>query len=338
MNSPNKTADAPAVAAFSSPTVVSVLPFPSFSMMALASTIEPLRAANLLSGKALYKWSVVSLDSRDLVSSSGFRLAADHYDLALPPSDLTLVIASLDFDHLLQPRMLGRLARLARSSKAVGGVSHGSIVLAWAGLLDGYRCTGHWDRLRELQEMHPQVQTTREVFCIDRDRWTASDGTAAMDMMLALIRAQHGQTLAMNVANNFIHSRTRLPGETQPMEVRWRYGVKDRRLVSAISFMEQSIESPLPLAQIADLAGLSTRQLQRLFMAELARTPEQFFVDMRLHAARDLLTHTDDSIGDIALQCGFGNQSHFARTFRASFGHRPSDARRAFRGQKNTEA
>ena len=265
-------------------------------MMALASTIEPLRAANLLSGKALYKGSVVSLDSRDLVSSSGFRLAADHYDLALPPSDLTLVIASLDFDHLLQPRMLGRLARLARSSKAVGGVSHGSIVLAWAGLLDGYRCTGHWDRLRELQEMHPQVQTTREVFCIDRDRWTASGGTAAMDMMLALIRAQHGQTLAMNVANNFIHSRTRLPGETQPMEVRWRYGVKDRRLVSAISFMEQSIESPLPLAQIADLAGLSTRQLQRLFMAELARTPEQFFVDMRLHAALPFWRWKDHSL------------------------------------------
>ena len=332
MNAPNKPADDPAVASFSSPTVVSVVAFPSFSMMALASTIEPLRAANLLSGKALYQWSVVSLDSGDLVSSSGFRLAADHHDLAVPPSDLTLVIASLDFDHLLQPRVLDRLARIAGSSKALGAVSHGSIVLARAGLLDGYRCTGHWDRLRELQERHPLVQTTREVFCIDRNRWTSSGGTAAMDMMLALIRAQHGQTLAMNVANNFIHSRMRLPGEVQPMEVRWRYGVKDRRLVKAISFMEQSIESPLPLAQIADLAGLSTRQLQRLFRAELARTPEQFFVDMRLRAASDLLSHTDDPIGDIALQCGFGNQSHFARTFQTTFGHRPSDVRRQSRG------
>ena len=338
MDSQHTTADAPAVASFSSPTVVSVVPFPSFSMMALASTIEPLRAANLLSGKTLYRWSVVSLDSHDLVSSSGFRLAADHYDLAVPPSDLTLVIASLDFDHLLQPRMLDRLARVAELSKAVGAVSHGSIVLARAGLLDGYRCTGHWDRLRELQERHPLVQTTQEVFCVDRNRWTSSGGTAAMDMMLALIRAQHGQTLAMNVANNFIHSRMRLPGEVQPMEVRWRYGVKDRRLVKAISFMEQSIEAPLPLAQIADLAGLSTRQLQRLFRTELARTPEQFFVEMRLRAASDLLTHTDDSIGDIALQCGFGNQSHFARTFQTNFGQRPSDARRLSRGQRGNEA
>lgn len=338
MDIPIQTSDTPCVEPFGVPTVVSVVLFPSFSMMALASTTEPLRAANLLSGKSLYRWSVVSLDSRDLESSSGFRLAADHYDLAVPPSDLTLVIASLDFDHLLQPRLLARLSRIAASSKAVGAVSHGSIVLAQAGLLDGYRCTGHWDRLRELQEWHPHVKTTREVFCIDRNRWTASGGTAAMDMMLALVRAQHGQALAMNVANNFIHSRMRLPGETQPMEVRWRYGLKDRRLVKAISFMEQSIESPLPLARIADLAGLSTRQLQRLFMSELARTPEQFFVDMRLRAASDLLTHTDDPIGDIAMQCGFTNRSHFARTFQTAFGQRPSDMRRASSGQRDNEA
>jgi AraC family carnitine catabolism transcriptional activator len=150
-----------------------------------------------------------------------------------------------------------------------------------------------------------------------------------MDMMLALIRAQHGQSLALSVANNFIHSRTRLPGETQPMEVRWRYGVRDRRLVKAIGYMEQAIESPLTLAQIAVLAGLSTRQLQRLFLSEMARTPEQFYIDIRLRVANDLLSHTDDAIGDIALQCGFGNPSHFARSFQATFGHRPSDVRRA---------
>jgi len=328
MNTPLLTANTALGTTFAVPTVVSMVMFPSFSMMSLASATEPLRAANLLSGTTLYSWPVVSLDSRDLISSSGFRLAADHHDLAVPPSDLTLVIASLDFDRLLQPQLLERLSRVAQTSRAIGGVSHGSIVLAHAGLLDGYRCTSHWDRLRELQECRPQVQTTREVFCIDRDRWTSSGGTAAMDMMLALIRAQHGQALALSVANNFIHSRTRLSGETQPMEVRWRYGVRDRRLVKAIGYMEQSVESPLALSKIAALAGLSTRQLQRLFLSEMSRTPEQFYIDMRLRVANDLLSHTDDAIGDIALHCGFENPSHFARSFRATFGHRPSDVRR----------
>lgn len=321
---------------FGTPTRVGVVLFPSFSMMALAATTEPLRAANLLSGKLLYQWQTVSIDSRDLVSSSGFRLAADQYELRVPACDLVLVIASLDFEPLLDAALLERLRHAVGNGQAVGAVSHGTLVLAHAGLLDGYQCTTHWDRLKELQSDFPKVTANREVFCIDRDRWTSSGGTAAMDMMLALIRAQHGQSLAMNVANNFIHRRIRARGEQQPMEVRWRYGVQDRRMVRAIEFMERSIESPLPLAKIADLVGLSPRQLQRLFMSALGRTPEQLFIDIRLQAATDLLTHTDDSVGDVALQCGFGNQSHFARSYLAAYGLRPSDVRHATRAPGGT--
>lgn len=323
------SATGPAVAQFALPTVVGIVAFPNFPMMSLASITEPLRAANLLSGRHLYDWQLVSVDAHDLISSSGFRIATDWRNLDSPQCDLLLVVASLDFDHLLQGSLLARLVAAAGRARAVGAVSDGSLVLGRAGLLDGYRCTAHWGRLQELQDRYPQVQTTRDVYCVDRDRWTCSGGTASMDMMLALVRAQHGQSLAMNVANNFIHSRTRLPGDMQPMEVRWRYGVRDRRVARAIGFMEQSIESPLPLSKIADLSGLSARQLQRLFLTELKQSPEQFFVLLRLRAARDLLSHTDDPVGDVGLQCGFASPSHFARAFLAAFGQRPSDVRRA---------
>ena len=319
----------PVVERFARPTTVSIVLFPGFSMMSLASTTEPLRAANLLSGCDFYHWRIVSTDGADPVSSSGFQIKAGHNDLAPPESDLLLVIASLDFDRLMQPRLLDRLSAAAACAKAIGAVSHGSLVLAGAGLLDGYRCTGHWDRLRELQERHPLLAVTREVYCLDRDRWTCGGGAAAMDMMLALIRAQHGQALAMKVANNFIHGRVRLPGEMQPMEIRWRYGVKDRRLVTAIGCMEQSIKSPLRVSQIATVAGLSVRQLQRLFLTELTQSPDHFYIEMRMRAANDMLEQTDDPVGLVAAQCGFSSPSHFARAFHATFGHRPSDVRRA---------
>lgn len=332
MDTPNPASALAPVAGFARPTTVLVVLFPGFSMMALASITEPLRAANLLSGKTLYRWQIAPppLDAMgDPVSSSGFRIAADIPHWPLCAGDLLLVVASLDFDRLLQPLLLSRLAAAARRYKAVGGASNGSIVLARAGLLDGYRCTVHWERLRELQQAYPATRTTQEVYCMDRDRWTCGGGAAAMDMMLALVRAQHGPALALEVANNFLHGRMRRPGEMQPMEVRWRYGVKDRRLAKAIGFMEQSIETPLKLSQVADLAGLSTRQLQRIFLLELAQSPEQFYVGLRLRVASGLLEHTQDTVGDIALQCGFGNASHFARAFRMAFGRRPSDARRA---------
>ena len=322
-----KSAELSAAQHFGTPTTVSLLLFPGFSMMALASTTEPLRAANLLSGKTLYRWRIVSLDGADVVSSSGFQIRAEYRDLTVPASDLLLAIASLEFDRYLQPLLLRRFVRAAAASRAVGAVSNGSIVLARAGLLDGYQCTVHWERLRELQQQHPAAQATREVYVIDRDRWTCSGGTAAMDMMLALVRAQHGQTLAMTVANNFLHGRIRRPDEIQPMEVRWRYGVRDRRLAKAITFMEQSIEAPLPLTQLASLAGLSVRQLERLFAAELQVSPERFYVDLRLRVAKDLLEHTDEPVAAVALQCGFTNPSHFARSFQAKFGEAPSRMR-----------
>lgn len=312
---------------FGQPTTIAVLLFPGFSMMSLAAITEPLRAANLLSGGDLYQWRIVSASASEAISSSGFQIEAHYSDLAVPPSDLLLVVASLDFDRQLQPRLLERLRAAAVVCHAVGAVSNGSMVLAEAGLLDGYLCTVHWERLREMHQRYPLTRTSQEVYCIDRDRWTCSGGTAAIDMMLALIRAQHGQALAVEVANNFLHGRMRRPGEMQPMEVRWRYGVKDRRLARAIGFMEQSIETPLKLTQIASLAGLSNRQLQRLFAAEMRQSPEQFFVALRLQAAHDLLAHTEDAVGAIALQCGFGNSSHFSRTFKAAFGRRPSDMR-----------
>ena len=331
MQPPESASSQALVRNFARPTFVGVLLFPGFSMMALASMTEPLRAANLISDRELYRWGMVaapSVAAAETVSSSGFRIGADCSWSSLPACDLLLVVASLDFERHLQPSLLARLATVARRSKAMGGVSNGSLVLARAGLLDGYRCTVHWERLRELQQNFPAVRTTQEVYCIDRERWTCGGGAAAMDMMLALIRTQHGPALALKVANNFLHARMRWPGEMQPMEVRWRYGVKDRRLAKAIGFMEQSIETPLKLARIADLAGLSSRQLQRLFVAELAQSPERFYVNMRLRLAQDLLAHTEDTVGDVALQCGFGNSSHFARSFKSAFGRRPSEARR----------
>jgi transcriptional regulator GlxA family with amidase domain len=318
---------------FSKPTTVGIVLFPGFALMALASISEPLRAANFLSGKTLYSTVLVSASEDDPVSSGGSRIAVDHHGLSPPPVDLLLIVASLDFEHLLTKPLLTRLKRAAKPCRAVGAVGLGSLVLARADLLDGYRCTGHWEILQELQSQHPTVATVGDIYCVDRDRWTCGGGTAAIDMMLALIRAQHGPTLAMKVADNFLYGRARPASELQPMEVRWRYGVKDRRLAKAIGFMVQSIDAPMRLLQLAKLVGLSSRQLQRLFMAEMQQTPEQFYIKLRLRMAMDLLEQTEEAIGSIGLRCGFADPSHFAQAFQSAFGQSPSSVRRAVRGR-----
>jgi transcriptional regulator GlxA family with amidase domain len=322
-----------ATEAFGKPTTVGIVLFPGFAMMALASISEPLRAANFLAGKTLYRTVLVAVAEDEPVSSGGIRITTDFHDLSLPPVDLLLVVASLDFEHLLTSRLFTKLQQAAELCRAIGAVGLGSLVLARSSLLDGYRCTGHWEILQELQSQHPAVTTVGDIYCIDRDRWTCGGGTAAIDMMLALIRAQHGPTLAMKVADNFLYGRARPASELQPMEVRWRYGVKDRRLAKAISFMVQSIDTPMRLLQLAKLVGLSSRQLQRLFMAEMQQTPEQFYIKLRLRMAMDLLEQTEEAIGSVGLRCGFADPSHFAQAFQSAFGQSPSSVRRAIRHQ-----
>ena len=91
--------------------------------------------------------------------------------------------------------------------------------------------------------------------------------------------------------------------------------------------LERNLGNPLSPEFVARHVGLGTRQLERLFKAELGLSPAGFALQLRLANARQLLLHTRAPVSDIALQCGFVNRSHFARSFRAAFGKTPSQLR-----------
>ena len=178
-------------------------------------------------------------------------------------------------------------------------------MLARAGVLGGYRSTIHWELMADFKEEFPRLEISPDLFVIDRDRFTCGGGTAGLDMMLALIGRQHGQPLAVAVAEQFLHTRIRQPTESQRMNILARYHITDGRVATAIAVMEQHVEQPLPNEAVALRCGVSPRQLERLFLAALDNTPGQFYLELRLRLARRLLTETSQSILQIALSCGF---------------------------------
>ncbi len=304
---------------------------PGFSMVALSAAAEPLRAANRLSGRSLYEWRLIGADGAPVHSGSGFRLIADQ---AIDDNDdgrgfdLVVVASSLEVAGYRDRRVFDWLRRLARRGCRLGAVSTGTLILARAGLLDGYRCTIHWEVLREFTEEFPGIEVTRDLFCIDRDRLTCAGGAAAMDLMLAVIAERHGRAVAADIADNFLHGRIRTAGEAQRMAVQWRYGVTDRRLVKVIALMERHLEDPLPARTLAELAGVSPRQMERLFVAAFGLPPSRFYLELRLKQARRLLVQSADSVLDIALRCGFASASHFGKCYRETFGTTPAAFRR----------
>ncbi|MCZ4282837.1 GlxA family transcriptional regulator [Kiloniella laminariae] len=300
---------------------------PRFSLIAFTSALEPLRLANRESGKRLYSWSLVSVDDLPVRSSCGIPFTPDAKLDELQHFHTVVVCSGEDVQKVDDRRIYSWLRRVDRTGVDVGALCTGAHILAKAGLLDGYSCTIHWENLAGFLEDFPEIEVTPELFEIDRNRFTCAGGTAALDMMLNVISAQHGHELASEVADQFMHERIRDQHDQQRMSLPIRLGVRHPKLLAVIKLMEDNLEEPLTRIQLARDAGLSTRQLERLFRKYLSRSPARYYLELRLNKARLLLLQTNMSVIDVALACGFVSASHFSKCYRDFFGRTPRKER-----------
>ena len=300
---------------------------PKFSLLAFTSAVEPLRSANRLTGRPLYDWRLISRNGGPVASSGGIEIMTQAAIAEVGRIPNLFVVAGLDAQTIDDRTIMAWLRRLERGGCRLGALTTGSYVLARAGLLEGYRCTIHWENLAGFREDFPGIDATAEVYEIDRNRMTCSGGTAAMDLMLGLIAVDHGRALATAVAEQFLHERIRGPSEPQRMDLRNRLGITHPKLLKVIENMEGNLEEPLTRGALAARTGISTRQLERLFRKYLRRTPTRYYLELRLHRARDLLTQTALSVLDVALACGFVSASHFSKCYREFFHKTPREER-----------
>ncbi len=300
---------------------------PRFAMLAFTAAVEPLRVANLFAGKTLYEWRVVTPDGSPMASSNGIEINAQGRPSDPMHFDSVVVCGGLDGHRFQDKAALGWLRRQARQGARVGAISDGTHVLAAAGLLDGFACTIHWQCQTSLKEMHPDLDVRSELYCLDRSRFTCAGGTASLDMMLHLIEEDHGHQLALQVAEQFLHERIRGLEDEQRMTLRQRVGVGHPKLIEAVRHMEDNLEEPLSTAELAELAEISVRQLERLCQKYLGCTPRAHYVELRLQRAHWLLTHSSLSVTEVGLACGFVSASHFAKRYRERFKQTPQRTR-----------
>ncbi len=305
------------------PQCVALILVPEFTMMPVTSAIEPLRHANRSSGKNLYKWTLHSLDGLPVTASNGIVTMVNGDLEAIPAEAAVIVCGGLNVQKHTDKRLLSWLRKVSRRGLDIGALCTGAHVLAEAGLLDGYRCTIHWENLPGFTEAFPDIDVTGGLFEIDGDRFTSAGGTTALDMMLSLISNQHGQEIAAQVAEAVLHAPIRHHSENQRLSLPARIGARHPKLVSIIEKMEECLEDPLSPSFLAKQAGLSTRQLERLFRRYLDRSPKRYYLELRLKKARSLLLQTDMSVINVALACGFSSPSHFSKCYRAFYGRTP---------------
>ena len=175
--------------------------------------------------------------------------------------------------------------------------------------------------------LSPDVTVVPSLFEIDTNRITCSGGISALDMMVALIERDHGRQLAASVGDWFLHTHVREGFGPQRMDLRYRLGVADEKLLSVLRAMETSIETPLARAALARQAGISLRQLERLFHRHIGHGIHAHYRWLRLERARQLLRETTLPVLDVALATGFTSSSQFARAYGQAFGEPPSRTR-----------
>ncbi|MCH8465925.1 MAG: GlxA family transcriptional regulator [Roseinatronobacter sp.] len=287
--------------------------------MAHAAAIEPLRLANRVAGQPLYSWQLVSESGHSVRCSNGSEITVSGGLEDLPADAMIFVCGGVDVQRATTPAILSWLRKRARHGNTIGGICTGAWTLAKAGLLNGYRATIHWENHDALIEDFPDIELTRAVFVIHGKRLTSAGGTAPLDMMLTVLTTAQGADLAHSVADQLIYSSIRTNRDTQRLSIPARIGVRHPKLGRVIEFMESHIETPISPAELADAAGMSTRQLERLFRRYLNKSPKRYYMELRLERARNLLMQTDMSVISVALATGFTSPSHFSKCYRAHY-------------------
>jgi transcriptional regulator GlxA family with amidase domain len=301
-----------------------------FALMSYASVVEPFRAANSLAGRELYRWVHVAVGAPSAVASNGAAILADRRVGEALACDLLFVFAGGDPRRFDDPRTFAWLRQQALAGAAVAGVSGGPYVLAKAGLLEGHRATIHWEHADAFREDFPLLELASGLYVIDRRRMTCAGGVAGLDLAVELIEREHGAALANRVSEWFIRTEPRGAERPQRLSLRERYGVRHDPLLKALAEMEAAVEAPRSREALARTAGISVRQLERLFRDQLGATIGETYLRIRLEQAERMLRTTGLSVTAVAVACGFSSASHFSRVFRQAYGEAPRErARRA---------
>ncbi len=290
--------------------------FDGFSNLCLANMVEPLRAANTLAGQYLYAWQFYSPDGAPVQSSSGLQVAPQGA-MRDAAGDTLIVMPSYGFLEHSVSDTLRALRRVATRHSRLAGLDTGSWLLADAGLLEGYRATIHWDELSRFEEAFPDVEVVQERFVIDRKRITCSGAMAAYDLAAALILADHGPLLSMEVAHLLMNRGE--PNSASP-----QIKSEDRLVNRVLALMQNTLDAPLLIKDIARQLGYSQKTVEIRVLAEMGVTPQALYRRLRLNLARKLAIETQQSVAEIASRCGYENPSAMTRAFRAQFGQSPT--------------
>jgi transcriptional regulator GlxA family with amidase domain len=307
-----------------------IVVFDDVTMLDVAGPGEVFAEANRFG--ADYRLKIASVDGRDVTTSIGTRLGVTDALSSIECADTVMVAGSDNLPRRpIDPELVEAIKSVAGRTRRLASICTGSFILAQAGLLNGRRATTHWHDARLFARAFPDVTVEPDaIFIRDGDVFTSAGISAGIDLALALVEMDHGTELVRDVARWLVVYLKRAGGQSQfsvlveadppPQSVL-------RKVTDAISADPADNHD---VKTLAARASLSTRQLTRLFQAELGTTPARYVEMVRVDAARAALD-AGRTVSDTARMAGFGSPESLRRVFVDRLGVSPKAYRERFR-------
>lgn len=300
----------------------------------IVGPLEVFSMANRFAGMPLYNVMLASPEGGTIHCNSGLLLGGSVALDDLPAALDTILVAGGSRDALRRAsndQLLGWLNIRAATTRRLGSVCSGALVLAAAGVLDGRRATTHWGYCDEMRTFRPAVQLEPDaIFVADPPFYTSAGVTAGIDLCLSLVEADGGSQLALAVARNLVLFMRRPGGQTQYSEglnVQAAATPKLRQLITDIS---ADPSGDLSVPELASRVAMSERTFSRVFHKETGISPAAFVEIARLNRAKALLETSSWPLGRVAERAGFGSVEGLHRAFNKRVGVTPGEFRQRF--------
>ena len=316
-------------------TVVAVV-YDDLQLLDFAGPIEVLEAANRILGRPEYRRIIVSPDGKRVRSSSGVDIGVDAALGSVARDsgaiDTLVVVGGFGASDLADNPHVGRHIRaLAARSRRITSVCSGALMLAGAGLLDGYRATTHWSATKDIARRYPAVTVEPDqIYVRDGNRWTSAGVTAGIDLALALVADDHGTELSHSIARWLVVFAQRPGGQAQ-FSAQLRSQAARTPAVRAVQlWAPDHLDGDLGVSALAKRAEMSERNFARIFRAETGETPAAYVENLRVEAARRLLETTDLTVAAIARTVGFKHSETLHRAVARRLATTPDRYRQHF--------
>jgi len=298
------------------------------SLLSLSLCTEPLRIANRVSGREIFRWRSVTGRGQPVALSGGLTLTPDlSIDAAPTGAPICIVLASYEPEAACTAKTLSWLRRLDRAGVRLGCVDSGAFVLGKAGVLGDSKVAIHHESIAPFEELWAERVAPDHPFIVDHRRISSGGGIDTVDMMLAIVADSAGEDVADQTAAILRYDWRHAAPDLGWSVGRLSLGMLSRTLSDCVELMQQRLEEPIPIERICRRLGVPEWKLRAVFRRHLRTTPSRYYLGLRLERARQLLRWSDLSISEVAAACGFADGATLSHAYKRTFGIAPSRER-----------